>query len=264
MKKTEFKITKMDCPSEENLIRLKLEDISTIQALDFDIPKRKLAVFYDGQLELIETRISDLNLGSSILSTTDVDKAQTSDSSEQRKVLVAVLAINFSFFIIEIATGIISKSMGLVADSLDMLADAFVYGISLFAVGGTITRKKQIARTAGYFQLVLAIVGFVEVLRRVVFAEQMPDFKTMIIVSILALIANAICLYLLQRSKGKDEAHMKASLIFTSNDVVINLGVIIAAILVYQLNSSIPDLVIGSIVFVIVIRGAQRILKLGN
>ena len=254
----------MDCPSEENLIRLKLEDVSTIYGLEFDIPNRKLAVFYDDDLELIETRLSDLNLDSSILGTTDVDKEQTSDSSEQRKVLVAVLVINFAFFIIEISTGIISKSMGLVADSLDMLADAFVYGISLFAVGGTITRKKQIAKTAGYFQIVLAIVGFVEVLRRVILAEQMPEFKTMIIVSILALIANAICLYLLQRSKGKDEAHMKASLIFTSNDVVINLGVIIAAILVYVLNYRIPDLVIGSIVFVIVIRGAIRILKLGN
>jgi len=264
MKKTVFKITKMDCPSEENLIKLKLEDVSTIHTLDFDIPNRKLAVFYDDQLELIETRLTDLNLDSSILSTTDVDRAQTSGNSEQRKVLVAVLVINFAFFIIEFSTGIISKSMGLVADSLDMLADAFVYGISLFAVGGTITRKKKIAKTAGYFQIVLAIVGFVEVLRRVIFAEQMPDFKTMIIVSVLALIANAICLYLLQRSKGKDEAHMKASLIFTSNDVVINLGVIIAAILVYLLNSSIPDLVIGAIVFVIVIRGALRILSLGK
>lgn len=154
--------------------------------------------------------------------------------------------------------------MGLVADSLDMLADAFVYGISLYAVGGTITRKKQIAKTAGYFQLILAVLGFVEVLRRVIFAEQIPDFLTMIIVSILALIANAFCLYLLQRSKGKDEAHMKASLIFTSNDVIINLGVVIAAILVYLLNSRIPDLVIGSIVFLLVIRGAIRMLKLGN
>ena len=86
----------------------------------------------------------------------------------------------------------------------------------------------------------------------------------MIVVSILALIGNAICLVILQRSKGKDEAHMKASLIFTSNDVIINLGVIFAAILVYLLNSSIPDLVIGSIVFVIVIRGSLRILKLGK
>lgn len=154
--------------------------------------------------------------------------------------------------------------MGLVADSLDMLADAFVYGISLYAVGGTITRKKKIAKTAGYFQLLLAILGFVEVLRRVIFAEEMPDFSTMIIVSGLALIANAICLILLQRAKGKDEAHMQASLIFTSNDIIINLGVIVAALLVYFFNSSLPDLVIGAIVFFIVIRGAFRILKLGN
>ena len=264
MKKTEFKITKMDCPSEENLIRLKLEDISSVQGLDFDIPNRKLTVFHDDQLELIDARINELNLDSSVLSTTSVDKVETSESVDQRRVLIAVLIINFAFFIIEITTGFISKSMGLVADSLDMLADAFVYGISLYAVGGTIARKKQIAKTAGYFQLILALIGFVEVIRRAVIAEQVPDFFTMIVVSILALIGNAICLVLLQRSKGKDEAHMKASLIFTSNDVIINLGVIIAAILVYLLNSSIPDLVIGSIVFVIVIRAALRILKLGK
>ena len=254
----------MDCPSEENLIRLKLEGISSIQDLDFDIPNRKLAVFYDDQLDIIDARITELNLDSSILSTTNVNKAQTTDSSNQRRVLIAVLVINFAFFIIEITTGLISKSMGLVADSLDMLADSFVYGISLFAVGSTITRKKQIAKTAGYFQLLLAVIGFIEVIRRVVFADQTPEYLTMIVVSILALIANAICLVLLQRSKGKDDAHMKASLIFTSNDVIINLGVIIAAFLVYLLNSSIPDLLIGLIVFIIVIRGAFRILKLGN
>jgi len=264
MKKTEFKISQMDCPSEENLIRLKLDDISTIRGLEFDIPNRKLTVFHDEQLDLIEARISALQLGSSVLATTEVDKVQTTASADQRKVLIVVLLINFAFFIIEISTGIISKSMGLVADSLDMLADAFVYGISLYAVGGTIARKKYIAKTAGYFQLILAVVGFVEVIRRVIFTSQLPEFRTMLIVSLLALFANAICLYLLQRSKGKEEAHMKASMIFTSNDIIINLGIIIAAVLVYFLNSSIPDLVIGAIVFVLVIRGALRILKLGH
>ena len=86
----------------------------------------------------------------------------------------------------------------------------------------------------------------------------------MIIVSIFALIANGICLYLLQQSKNKEEAHMKASSIFTSNDIIINLGVIIAAILVIWLNSAIPDLIIGSIIFVIVIQGAIRILRLSK
>jgi Co/Zn/Cd efflux system component len=86
----------------------------------------------------------------------------------------------------------------------------------------------------------------------------------MIVVSALALMANAYCLYLLQKSKSKEEAHMKASLIFTSNDVIINLGVIAAGLLVNWLNSGMPDLVIGSIVFLLVINGALRILKLGN
>ena len=94
--------------------------------------------------------------------------------------------------------------------------------------------------------------------------EQVPHFRTMIIVSALALIANSICLYLLQRSKSKAEAHMKASMIFTSNDVIINLGVIIAGISVYMFNSNKPDLIIGTIVFLLVVQGARRILKLSK
>ena len=254
----------MDCPSEENLIRIKLEDIFVIHSLDFDIPNRKLTVFHENQLELIKARIDDLNLGSEIVSSDTTEKVDFSKNSNQRKILIAILIINFAFFLIEITAGFISKSMGLVADSLDMLADSLVYGISLYAIGDSLIRKNQIAKLAGYFQITLAILGFLEVLRRVVSDEQMPDFLTMIVVSVLALIANAICLYLLQMSKGKDEAHMKASLIFTSNDVIINVGVIIAAVLVNLFNSSIPDLVVGSIVFLLVIRGAIRILKLGN
>ena len=159
--------------------------------------------------------------------------------------------------------GIFSGSMGLIADSLDMLADSVVYALALIAVGGTIALKNNIARFAGYFQVLLAIVGFVEVIRRFMGIEAMPDFKTMIVVSVLALIANVFCLYLLQKNKSK-EAHMQASMIFTSNDVIINSGVIVAGLLVNWLNSSYPDLIIGAIVFVIVARGAYRILKLAK
>lgn len=264
MNKTIFEITKMDCPSEENLIRMKLDGISNIANLDFDIPNRKLTIFHSGEIYQIEKYVLELNLGAKKISTEQTDQTEFKENTNQRKLLWSVLVINFAFFLIEMTTGIISKSMGLVADSLDMLADSFVYGISLFAVGGTLTRKKRIAKLAGYFQITLAIIGFVEVLRRFFGAEKLPDFSTMIIVSILALIANGICLYLLQKSKSKEEAHMKASMIFTSNDVIINLGVIIAGILVNWLDSNKPDLIVGTIVFVLVIQGAIRILKLGK
>ena len=205
-----------------------------------------------------------MNLGGKKISSERPDQTDLKENAEQKKLLWAVIAINFAFFIIEMTTGLISRSMGLVADSLDMLADSFVYGISLFAVGGTVIRKKRIAKIAGYFQITLAMIGFVEVLRRFFGAEKLPDFSTMVIVSIFALIGNGICLYILQKSKGKEEAHMKASMIFTSNDIIINLGVIIAGLLVNWMRSNKPDLIIGTIIFVLVIQGAFRILKLSK
>jgi Co/Zn/Cd efflux system component len=183
--------------------------------------------------------------------------------ASQRRLLWTVLIINFAFFIIEMTTGLISKSIGLVADSLDMLADAFVYGISLLAVGGTILMKKNTAKLAGILQFILAIAGLTEVIRRFTGVEIIPDFRLMIIVSFFSVIANGICLYLLSKS-GSSEAHMKASIIFTSNDVLINLGVIAAGILVHVFHSNIPDLVIGAIVFLIVTKAAVKIYRLGK
>ena len=263
MEKSIFKISKMDCPSEENLIRMKLKDIPDIANLDFDIPNRTLTIYHDGNIDKIEEFIIDLDLGGKKISSKKAQKINFTKDIKQKKILWAVLLINFIFFLIEISSGIISKSMGLVADSLDMLADSIVYGLSLFAVGGTLVLKKKVARLAGYFQISLAVIGFFEVLRRFFWVEKFPDFLTMILVSVLALIANAICLFLLQKSKSK-EAHMQASMIFTSNDVIINLGVILAGLLVNWLNSNKPDLIIGAIVFILVIRGAFRILKLGK
>lgn len=262
MNKTIFNITKMDCPSEEQLIRMKLQNFDTVKSLEFDIPNRKLNVYHNGNPEHVFSALETLKLNTTLISTEKTDVVNGTDTgNNQRKLLLTVLVINFLFFGLEMSFGIFSNSMGLIADSLDMLADSVVYALALFAVGGTIARKNTIAKLAGYFQILLAIIGFVEVIRRFVGLEEMPDFKTMIIVSILALIANILCLYLLQKNKSK-EAHMQASMIFTSNDVIINSGVIAAGFLVNWLDSVYPDLIIGAIVFVIVARGAYRILKL--
>jgi Co/Zn/Cd efflux system component len=262
MRKTIFEIAQMDCPSEEQLIRVKLEALSSVKHLEFDLSARRLTVFHDaGAAAQVAQLIGTLHLGDKRISTEETEQQEFSGPVLQRKLLWIVLAINFGFFIIEMTMGLLSGSMGLFADSLDMLADAFVYGISLLAVGGSLLLKKRIAGVAGYFQLVLAVVGFVTVVRRFWGAEKLPDYSTMIVVSVFALIANGICLYLLQKSKS-EEAHMQASMIFTSNDVIINLGVIVAGALVFWTGSAMPDLLVGMIVFVMVVRGALRILKL--
>lgn len=253
----------MDCPAEERLVRLKLDGDTAIRRIDLDIASRTATVWHEGNAERIENSLAELGLGSRRVRTEQSDLPEPTEQRDQRMLLLVVLAVNFSFFVIEVIAGLVSESMGLVADSLDMLADSLVYGISLFAVGGTVIRKKKVARIAGFIQIALATLGFAEVIRRFVGVDEAPEFSTMIAVSILALAANAFCLVLLRRSRSED-AHMQASTIFTSNDVVINLGVIVAGILVGLLGSNKPDLVIGAIVFVVVIRGATKILKLGR
>lgn len=261
MQKSTFRIEKMDCPSEEQLIRMKIGEFPSVHQLVFDIPGRKLEVFHSGELDLIRSELDKLSLQSALIKSEEVAGPVSITKKTEKRVLWAVLLINFSFFIIEMATGIISKSMGLIADSLDMLADAVVYGLALMAVGRSLGTKKSVAKVAGIAQILLALIGFTEVIRRFFGFEALPDFKMMIMVSFFALIANAFCLYLLQKSKSK-EAHMKASMIFTSNDIIINAGVIGAGLAVLWSGSVIPDLIIGGIVFLIVLNGAIRILKL--
>jgi Co/Zn/Cd efflux system component len=264
MYKTVFYVSKMDCPSEENLIRIKLEGVKGIEHLDFNLESRQLAILHSTPNPNMELILGDLQLGARRIETTEVEEILAGDDKmSQTRLLLTVLFINFAFFLIEIIFGFLSNSMGLVADSLDMLADAIVYGLSLWAVGGAISRKKKVATLSGYFQLLLAGIGIAEVIRRFIGFENLPDFRVMVVVSFLALIANLACLYLLQKSKSRD-AHMKASMIFTSNDVIINTGVIVAGILVLITRSKYPDLVVGTLIFLLVVRGALRILKLGK
>jgi Co/Zn/Cd efflux system component len=109
----------------------------------------------------------------------------------------------------------------------------------------------------------LALLGFSEVLRRFLSESETPLFEWMIAVALLALIGNLVSLWLINKAKS-DEAHMQASAIFTSNDIIVNGGVILAGVLVFWFDSKLPDLIIGAIVFSFVIRGAIKILQLSK
>jgi Co/Zn/Cd efflux system component len=265
MQKSIFRIAQMDCPSEEQLIRMALGEAEGIVSLEFDIPQRLLTVYHTGSVGPVGARLDALSLGSELHESyaTNVSPRRVTDTKHERQLLWQVLAINFFFFVLELVVGIFAKSMGLVSDSLDMLADSLVYGLALMAVGHSVQRKKNVAQVAGWLQISLAILGIFEVLRRFLSREEIPDIGLMVGISALALLGNAACLYLLQKSKSQ-EAHIQASMIFTSNDVIVNLGVMVSAGLVYGTQSPYPDLIMGSLVFVLVARGARQILRLGR
>jgi cation diffusion facilitator family transporter len=189
----------------------------------------------------------------------ECDCAVEIESKSQARILVILLIINATMFVAEMVAGFIAESTGLIADSLDMLADAMVYGIGLYAVGKAANAKINAALLSGFFQIVLALGVITEITRRAIMGSE-PEPVFMIIVSMVALIANVACLILI--SKHRDgEVHMRASWIFSKNDVIANVGVILGGVLVYTLDSRLPDLVIGTIIVLIVLRGGYAIIS---
>lgn len=263
-KKTVFSIPKMDCPSEENLIRMALSDLPGGATMSFDLGNRKLTVLHAAPADDLLRRLAPLNLGATLATSELADPVDELLSNEgdvsEARTLRLLLAINGVMFLLEIVLGLVAQSTGLIADSLDMFADAAVYGLALYAVGRAASMKLKAAHFAGWLQLALALGALAEVARRFVFGSE-PESGLMLGVGLLALVANVGCLVLIARKRDRG-AHMKASYIFSANDVVANLGVIAAGLLVAWTGSAYPDLGIGMVIGLVVLNGARRILKL--
>ncbi len=178
---------------------------------------------------------------------------------EQYRVLWWLLAINAVMFGVELIAGIVSDSTALMADSLDMLADASVYGISLYAVGKSARQKAGVAFSSGILEVMLGLAAGFEVINKLLYGSE-PQSLYMIAVGCLALMANTACVLLIARFRDGD-VHMRASYIFSKNDVIANLGVVVSGVLVAWSDSNLPDLLIGLLIALVVIRGGVHILK---
>ncbi len=262
MTRSEFAVEKMDCAAEERLVRLALEDRPGVLRLAFDLSARRLTVWHQGDPAAIQATLDGLRLGARLERSgeeTGAAGSVPSDSAEGRTLRV-LLAINSAMFVVEVVAGWLAESAGLLADSLDMFADAAVYSLALYAVGRAPALKLRAAHASGGLQLLLALGAFAEVVRRAL-AGSVPEPPAMIGVGLLALAANVSCLLLVARHRHAG-AHMKASYIFSANDVLANLGVMAAGGLVALTGSRLPDLAIGSLIAAVVLAGAVRILRL--
>ncbi|MFM7674070.1 MAG: cation transporter [Synechococcus sp.] len=177
----------------------------------------------------------------------------------ERRTLLWVLLINAGMFVVELVLGLRGQSTGLVADSLDMLADAGVYALSLGAVGEHPRRQRRAAALSGLLQVLLAGGVLVDVARRALQGSE-PAGPLMVAVGVAALAANLLCVALISRHRHGG-VHMRASLIFSTNDTLANAGVILSGLLVAWLGSPVPDLLIGLAISAMVLRGGLQILR---
>lgn len=252
----------MDCTAEEQLVRMRLDELIGIEQVVVDLDARQVAVQHHIETDAVDAALQSLDLRTTYLGDGG-ELSSPAGGGRERAGLMFAFAVNAVFFVGELTAGLVSRSMGLVADALDMGADAAVYALSLLAAGSSAVRKNRLVRTSGYLQLGLAVVGLAEVVRRFLSDEPLPDVVPMIVVSLLALAGNVATLVVLRRVRSS-EAHFQASWIFTANDIKVNVLVIAAAIFVSFTGNSAPDLVVGAIIFAIVANGARRILNLAS
>lgn len=177
----------------------------------------------------------------------------------ERTTLRMLLAINAVMFAVESVAGWVAESTGLLADSLDMLADASVYGVALYAVGRSASIQVKSAFTSGVIQILLGVGVIADVARRYVLGSH-PESIAMMSIGAAAFVANVTCLILLSKHR-QGGVHMKASWIFSTNDVIANIGVIVSGTLVRVLQNRLPDLLIGTAIAVIVVKGGFAILR---
>jgi len=146
----------------------------------------------------------------------------------------------------------------LLADSLDMLADAIIYAIGLFALGRAVHWRARAALTSGVLQLLLGLGVAAEAVWKMT-SNGLPDTATMGLFGVLALLANTLCFVLLTQFRDGD-INLRATWICSRNDMIGNVGVLLAAALVTWSGSSFPDIAIGLAIAAVVIHSAWHIL----
>jgi Co/Zn/Cd efflux system component len=180
------------------------------------------------------------------------------ETTAHRRVLWAVLGINATMFVVEVAAGVAAGSASLQADALDFLGDAANYGISLVVVGMALRYRASAALAKGATMGLFGLWVIATVIWHA-WHGTVPSAFTMGAVGVSALLANGLSFGLLWAYRHGD-ANMRSAWICTRNDVLGNLAVLLAAAGVFGTGTGWPDIIVAAIMAGLAIQGAAVVI----
>jgi cation diffusion facilitator family transporter len=175
------------------------------------------------------------------------------------RILWVVLLINAVMFLVEGSAGLMAHSTSLLADALDMLGDALVYGFSLVVLARSARWQAGAALAKGGFMLAFGLGVLGEAAYKILHPV-MPGVETMGVIGGLALVANLVCFFLLCRHR-RDNLSMSSTWLCSRNDLIANVGVLVAAIGSYVLLSRWPDILVGVVIASLFLSSALQVLR---
>lgn len=177
----------------------------------------------------------------------------------QRGTLQAVLVINAVMFLVIVVAAQFARSTALFADSLDNLGDALTYGLSLLAVSSGTAAKAKVALFKGALILTAACIVAGQIAYKLMYPTT-PIFELMGTFSVIALLANSLCLLLLWRHRHED-INMSSVWECSRNDIASNISVFVAAGAVWFFGSGWPDIVVAMALVTMLLRSSFRVIS---
>ena len=176
----------------------------------------------------------------------------------QRRVLIAVLAINAATFLMMVFAATISGSSSLLSGALDNFGDAATYVLSLAVIGASGGAKARVALFKGFLILGAAVAVAVQIGWRIANPDT-PVLETMGLAALVNLGANLFCLWLLTPYRTGD-VNMSSAWECSRNDVWEGFAVLAAALAVWAFGSGWPDLAIAVGLLALFLRSSIRVL----
>lgn len=177
-----------------------------------------------------------------------------------RRALLWVVILNIGFGLMEIVGGFIANSQALKADALDFIGDGSITFVGLLALGWTAARRARVAMAQGWFLAALGVSVIGMAVWRALHAVP-PEAELMGGIGLAALGVNVTAALILARFRESGDAQARAIWLFSRNDALANIAVIVAAYFVYRFDSAWPDLVVAAAIATLFIHSALEIIR---
>jgi cation diffusion facilitator family transporter len=175
------------------------------------------------------------------------------------RALWIVVILNLGFGLLEIVGGFVADSQALKADALDFIGDGSITLVGLLALGWTAQARARIALTQGLFLGALGIGVIAFAAWRAMNAVA-PEADLMGGIGVVALLVNVGAAFVLARFREGD-ANVRAIWLFSRNDALANIAVIVAAGLVAWTESAWPDLIVAGVIALLFLHSAYEIVR---
>lgn len=188
------------------------------------------------------------------------DEKKAASDPAYRRALWIVVILNLGFGAVEAVGGFLAGSQALKADSLDFLGDGSITLVGLLALSWTARRRAKVALVQGWFLATLGLGVIGAALARMLHAT-LPEAELMGGLGVVGLLVNVAAAASLMRFRESGDANAKAIWLFSRNDAIANIAVVIAAALVHWLGNAWPDLVVAGVIAALFLHSAQEIIR---